>query len=99
VDASLVEDGDSRSQLGPLLRLNSKSGFCSSKSREIPMSLSSAESELRVLEERPNGHHLGEFLLELGYKQNKPTKIYEDNQAVIDPWAPLKNKPENKALN
>jgi hypothetical protein len=100
VDASLVEDGDSRSQLGHCWRLNSKSGFCSSKSkRDTHVSLSSAESELRALKNAlMDIIWAREFLLELGYKQNKPTKIYEDNQAVIDLMGTLKINQRTKHL-
>jgi hypothetical protein len=105
VDASLVEDGDSRSQLGHCWRLNSRSGFCSSKStRDTHVSLSSAESELRALKNALiDVLWAREFLVELGYAQHGSTKIYEDNQAVIDLMGTLRvnarTKHLTKALN
>jgi hypothetical protein len=100
VDASLVEDGDSRSQLGHCWRLNGKSGFCSSKStRDKHVSLSSAESELRALKGAlVDILWAREFLSELGYEQKRRTKIYEDNQAVIDLMGTLKVNARTKHL-
>jgi hypothetical protein len=100
VDASLVEDGDSRSQLGHCWRLNSKSGFCSTKStRDTHVSLSSAESELRALKGALVDILWGrEFLFELGYEQKRRTKIYEDNQAVIDLMGSLRVNARTKHL-
>jgi hypothetical protein len=100
VDASLVEDGDSRSQLGHCWRLNSESGFCSSKStRDHFVSLSSAESELRALKNAMTDVLWArEFLFELGYEQKKPTKVYEDNQAVIDLMGTLRVNARTKHL-
>lgn len=85
VDASHIEEGEARSQLGLCLRLGPSCGmfFCRSV-RDTHVSYSSAESELRgfalatfeVLWAR-------DFLSELGFAQSTPTKIYEDNEAVV----------------
>jgi hypothetical protein len=105
VDASLVEDGDSRSQLGHCWRLNGRSGFCYSKStRDTHVSLSSAESELRALKNALiDVLWAREMLVELGYEQHGSTNIYEDNQAVIDLMGTLRvnarTKHLTKALN
>jgi hypothetical protein len=100
VDASLVEDGDSRSQLGHCWRLNGRSGFCSSKStRDTHISLSSAESELRALKRAlVDVLWCRGFLSELGYEQKRRTKIYEDNQAVIDLMGSLRVNARTKHL-
>jgi hypothetical protein len=86
VDASLVDDGDSRSQLGYCWRLNATSGMSFSRSmRDKTVSLSSAEAELRALAELTKDLLWARtFLEELGYRQLAPTRCHEDNSAVID---------------
>jgi Reverse transcriptase (RNA-dependent DNA polymerase) len=86
VDAALVEEGESLSQLGLCWRLNSTSGMAFSRSmRDKHVSLSSAEAEFRALKElTAELIWAREFLAEQGYKQPQPTVCYEDNSAVID---------------
>ena len=86
VDAALVEEGESLSQLGLCWRLNKTSGMAFSRSmRDRHVSLSSAEAEFRALKElTAEVVWAREFLSELGYKQTSPTKCHEDNAAVID---------------
>jgi hypothetical protein len=100
VDASLVDDGDSRSQLGYCWRLNSTSGMAFSRSmRDRTVSLSSAEAELRALAEVTKDVLWARtFLEELGYRQRAPTPCYEDNSAVIDLCATNKVNARTKHL-
>ena len=100
VDASLVEDGDSLSQLGYCWRLNSVSGMAFSRSmRDKHVSLSSAEAELRALGELTKEIVWARtFLAELGYKQPAATRCYEDNSAVIDLCGSVKVNARTKHL-
>jgi hypothetical protein len=101
VDASYIESGDAKSQLGYCLRLNNKSGMFYSKSmRDSSVSLSSAEAELRALKEAIQEILWARFFLEeLGYPQDDHTVIFEDNQAVIDLTNTLQSKSRTRHLN
>jgi hypothetical protein len=100
VDASLVEEGESLSQLGYCWRLNRSSGMAFSRSmRDKHVSLSSAEAELRALSELAKDIIWArEFLAELGFRQRAPTVCHEDNSAVIDLCATVKVNARTKHL-
>lgn len=100
VDAALVDEGDSRSQLGYCWRLNKASGMTYSRSmRDKAVSLSSAEAELRAMAELVKDILWARGLLEeLGFKQNGPTVCHEDNSAVIDLCATNKVNTRTKHL-
>ena len=101
VDASYIESGEAKSQLGYCLRLNSTSGMFYSKSkRDSSVSLSSAEAELRALKEAIQEILWARFYLEeLGYPQSNATTVFEDNQAVIDLMKTLQSKSRTRHLN
>ena len=101
VDASYIEEGASRSQLGYCLRLNSTSGMLFSRSvRDTAVSLSSAEAELRALKELTQDIIWFRLLLhELGYTQPLPTPAYEDNSAVLTLVESVKTHPRSRHLN
>ena len=85
VDASYIEGGEVRSQIGYCLHLNQLSGMVYPRSvRNISVSMSSVEAELRALNEATmEAIWLPLFLEELGLSQTEPTVIWEDNSAVI----------------
>lgn len=101
VDASLVDEGDSLSQLAWCLRLNKHCGMYHSRSkRDTRVSFSSAEAELRALKEAATEVAWArDFLEELGYPQRSPTKIFEDNSAVIDMLKSVQAVSRTKHLN
>jgi hypothetical protein len=101
VDASYIEDGDARSQLGYCFRLNSTSGMVHSRStRDSATSLSAAEAELRALKEATQeALWLRYFLKELGYPTSSAIPVYEDSQAVVNLVNTLKNCPRTRHLN
>ena len=100
-DASLVEEGTSTSQLGYCMRLNDSSGmFCSRSMRSRLVCLSSTDAELRALLEAAMDIEWARvFLAELGYPQTGPTRVYEDNSAVMDICESLKASGRTKYLN
>lgn len=85
VDASHREEGESRAQLGIALRLNAQSGMFLCRSlRDIHVSFSISEAELRGFTLATFEVLWARYLLEeIGYKQPAPTRIYEDNAAVV----------------
>ena len=94
VDASYIEDGEARSQLGYCVRLNQVAGAIHSKSiRDTATSLSAAEAELRALKEATQeAIWLRCYLKELGSPCKVPVPVYEDNQAVCNLITTLKNQ-------
>ena len=101
VDASYIEDGDARSQLGYCVRLNGVAGMIHSRSiRDTATSLSASEAELRALKEAvQEAIWLRVFLTELGFPSTDPTPVHEDNQAVVNLIATLKSCPRTRHLN
>ena len=101
VDASYIEDGDARSQLGYCMRLNKVAGMVHSRSiRDSSTSLSAAEAELRALKEATQeALWLRYYLRELGFPPAGPMPVHEDNAAVINLIATLKSCPRTRHLN
>ena len=101
VDASYIEDGEARSQLGYCVRLNREAGMIYSKSsRDTATSLSASEAELRALKEATQeAMWLRYFLKEIGYPPAEATPIHEDNAAVVNLIATLKSCPRTRHLN
>ena len=101
VDASLVEEGSSTSQLGYCMRLNGQSGmFCSRSMRSKLVCFSSTDAELRALLEAAMEIEWARvFLGELGYPQRGPTTVHEDNSAVMGIAETLKSTGRTKYLN
>ena len=101
VDASYIEDGDARSQLGYCVRLNHVAGMVYSRStRDTATALSASEAELRALKEAvQEAIWFRHFLRELGFPPAGPTPVHEDNQAVVNLIATLKNCPRTRHLN
>ena len=101
VDASYIEDGDAKSQLGYCVQLNKVAGMIHSKSiRDSSTSLSAAEAELHALKEAAQeALWLRYFLRELGYPALGHIPIHEDNQAVVNLIATLKTCPRTRHLN
>jgi len=84
-DASFVRDRDSMGQLGYLLYLSIDSGafLCKSK-KDRSVGISSFHAEVDALVECVKEVIFYRGLLEeLGFRQTKPTTIYQDNQSVI----------------
>ena len=90
-----------RSQLDYCLRLKSFSGMIYSRSiRDIAVSLSSAEAELRALKELTMDIIWFRLLLsELLFPQPAPTIVYEYNSAVITLVESVKTHPRTRHLN
>ncbi len=84
-DASFIAGGDSRSQLGYCFFLNRDSGAVVARSlKDKTISLSSTESEIKALTEAiKEAIWIRGLLNELGYFQDEPTLIYQDNQSAI----------------
>ena len=84
VDASHIEEGAARSQLGIRLRLHSDAAFFLSKSvYDSWVSYSSAESELRGFAYGTFESVWARFMLEeIEFPQEKPTPLITDNEAV-----------------
>jgi Reverse transcriptase (RNA-dependent DNA polymerase) len=101
VDASYIEDGAARSQLGYCMRLNKVAGMIHCRSiRDTSTSLSASEAELRALKEATQeAMWLRYFLQELGFPLAGPTPVHEDNQAVINLITTLKTSPRTRHLN
>ena len=101
MDASYIEEGDSRSQLGYCLRLNPSSGMVYSRSiRDTAVSLSSAEAELRAHKELTLDIIWFRLLLsELPFPQLEPTIANEDNSAVITLVESVKTHPRTRHFN
>jgi hypothetical protein len=101
VDASYIEDGAARSQLGYCMRLNKVAGMVHCKSiRDTSTSLSASEAELRALKEATQeAMWLRYFLQELGFPPVGPTPVHEDNQAVINLITTLKTSSRTRHLN
>ena len=101
VDASYIEEGESRSQLGYCLRLNPSSGMIYSRSiRDTAVSLSSAEAELCALKELTMDIIWFRLLLfEPHFPQDSPTVAYEETVAVITLVESVKTHPRTRYLN
>ena len=101
VDASYIEDGEARSQLGYCVRLNHVAGMVHSRSiRDTATSLSASEAELRALKEAvQEAIWFRHFLRELGFPPAGPMPVHEDNQAVVNLIATLKTCPRTRHLN
>jgi hypothetical protein len=84
-DASFVAGGDSRLQLGYCFFLNRDSGAVVARSiKDKTVLLSSMESEIKALTEAiKETIWIRGLLNELGYFQDEPTLIYQDNQSAI----------------
>ncbi len=84
-DASFVAGDDSRSQLGYCLFLNRDSGaVCARSIKDKTVSLSSTESEIKALTEIIKEIiWMRGLLAELGYPQDGPTVVYQDNTSAI----------------
>ena len=84
-DASYASHHDSKSHLGYLLTLeNQDSPFSIFSQKEKTISTGSAQAELNaVFEVTKEIIFWRNFAEELGFTIDRPTKIYEDNQAVI----------------
>ena len=85
VDASHIEEGAARSQLGIGCRLGPEAGFFLSRSiYDTWVSFSSAESELRGFAYGIFESMWARFLLEeIGFKQEEETELITDNEAVV----------------
>jgi hypothetical protein len=84
-DASHIQHGDSKSQLGFALFLNLSSGtVCARSARDTTVSLSSTDAEIKAvkLALREIIWFRG-FLAELGFPQSEPTVLMTDNTAAI----------------
>ena len=85
-DASHIQHGDSKSQLGFALFLNLSSGTVCARSapRDTTVSLSSTDAEIKAvkLALREIIWFRG-FLAELGFAQHEPTVLMVDNTAAI----------------
>jgi len=101
VDASYIEDGDAKSQLGYCMRMSKSAGMVLNRSiRDKSVSLSASEAELRALKEATqDALWTRYFLKEIGYGSKSPIPIHEDNQAVIDLTETLKNPSRTRHLN
>ena len=84
-DASHIQHGDSKSQLGFALFLNLSSGtVCARSARDTTVSLSSTDAEIKAvkLALREIIWFRG-FLAELNFPQEEPTVLMTDNTAAI----------------